>query len=202
LGPSGLGERGAIAAVAQAAGLILHLHHDDGVLGVHQPDVAHEGAKGAGIGVARLGAQWAERSGALLLHVGGEKGGHSGIGADVQHHGRKALAIRLHPARHIAGACVFPGGEPDEDEPHVAGSGAGDLGADEGEIEFSLFGLDQFPTDCADDGVEVHGAEFVPDGFHVLDAGGAGVVELAGQHDAGLIVDEELPGCAVLADLG
>ena len=46
-----------------------------------------------------------------------------------------------------------------------------DLAIDEREVELAFVRLNQLPTHGADDRVQVHGREFVPDGLHVLDAG-------------------------------
>ena len=53
----------------------------------------------------------------------------------------------LHPFGHIVVAAVLPGGEPEEDEPCIVGSGLLEQGIDKREIELVLLRLDLLPID-------------------------------------------------------
>ena len=116
-------------------------------------------------------------------------------------HDGEPLGIRLDPMRHVIGGAVLPRGEPDQNQSHVPLAGLCDLGVHEGELELAFFRLNQFPTDGADDGIEVQGRELVPNRFHVLGARCARVVQLASEHDERLAVHVHLLHAAVLFDL-
>jgi hypothetical protein len=50
-------------------------------------------------------------------------------------------------------------------------------------------------------GIQVHCGKPRPDGLHVFDAGGAGIMQLASQDQIGLTVDDELRGASALLEV-
>ncbi len=113
----------------------------------------------------------------------------------------EAFGVLLDPGGRVAGDAVLPGGEPEEDEAEVLLAGLGEEAVEEGEVEAALGGLDLLPGERGEDGVEGHGGESRPDGLHVVERGGAGVVELSAEHKEGLAVDDELRGLPALLEV-
>ena len=73
-----------------------------------------------------------------------------------------------------------------------------DEAVDEREVVDAFFGLDQFPAERRDHRVEAHGLELGPDGLHVFQVRRGRVVQLAGEHQEGLAIDDQLRGDAAL----
>src|ERR1039458_10122786 len=95
-----VGNGRAVARIAQYAYFVFHLHHDDGVPGaVDRLDVAHEGAKGARVGIARGVAEGAEDLDAF-----------PGAEADA----RESPKVLLDPIGSVAGEAILPTAEPEE----------------------------------------------------------------------------------------
>jgi hypothetical protein len=76
-------------------------------------------------------------------------------------------------------------------------AGGGEEAVDEGEIIFALLGFGDFPRDRGEDGVEVEVNQPGPNGLEIVQTGGAGIVEFAGEDEVGLAVDNELGDLAV-----
>ena len=77
----------------------------------------------------------------------------------------------------IAGHAVLPRGKPEKDDAFVVRFAClSEKAIDEREIVFAFDGLDEFPAERGDDGVETHGGELRPQRLHVVEAGGRRVV--------------------------
>jgi hypothetical protein len=63
---------------------------------------------------------------------------------------------------------------------------------DEREVILSFSRFDEFPGDGRQDGIEWDGREARPKRLHVFQAGGTGIVKLAGEHQKGFAIHNEL----------
>ena len=93
-----------VSRSTEDADLVLHLHHQDGVLAVDLADMGHQCSEGSRIGVLRGAAKSTQD-----IHL---------VPAD--HHAGKAFGVALHPDRWVARHTVFPRGKPEEDDALVA----------------------------------------------------------------------------------
>ncbi len=185
-GEGAVGGLGVVAGVAEDADFVFDLHHQHGVVAaVDFLDVAHEGGEGARVGLLRGFA------------LGREDFDFSAVGDDAG----KAARILLDPGGRVAGHAVLPGSEPEKDDALVVLTGLGEEAVDESEVEDAFPGLDELPTERSDHGVEVDGGQLGPDGLHVVEAGGGGVVQFAAEDEEGLAVDDELGGRAALFEM-
>ena len=167
-----------VARVAQHADLVLHLHHQDGVLlAVHLADVAHQGGESPRVGVAGGVAKGGE-----------DVQGLAGAVLDP----REPLRVGLDPGRLVGGFAVLPASEPEDDQAQMILPGALDGVVHGGEIEPAFLRLDLFPDDGGQDGVEVALGEGGPDRLHVGAACGAGIVQFAGGHQERFAVHHQL----------
>ena len=80
----------------------------------------------------------------------------------------------------------------------VVGAGAPDHAVQHAEVEFSLLPLDLVPGNARQDEVDPGLNQARPDPRHVLEAGGAVVVQFPRQRQERLAVDHQLGGCPVL----
>ncbi len=172
-----------IARVAEYAHFVFDLHHQHGVVAaVDFFDVLHEGGEGAGVGLLGGGAEGAEDFDfAAVLDDAG-----------------KAAGILFDPDGRVAGHAVLPRGEPEEDDALVLVRAPGREGRRRGRSRIAFAGLNQFPAQRRDHGVEAHAGQLGPDGLHVVEAGRGGVVQLAAENQEWLAIDDELRGGAAL----
>jgi hypothetical protein len=77
-----------------------------------------------------------------------------------------------------------------------------DKAVDERKIELPLLWFDKLPRDGCQNGVKAESDQFVPHRLHILEAGGAGIVQFAGQHQKGLAVHDKLSCRAILFKMG
>ena len=69
------------------------------------------------------------------------------------------------------------------------------------EIVFLFFGLDQLPVNGHQNCVEVSRNQLGPDRPHVFETGRTGIAQLAAQDQKRLVVDNQLSGCALFAEM-
>ena len=150
-------------------------------------DMAHHFGESPGIGFD------------IVLRKRGQLGG---IDAGVVLAAGKVGPVGLDPGRHVGAVPVLPGGKPDEDQLEMALTGGFDDAVGERKIEFALLGFHQFPGEAGDDGVEVQRGQTGPDGLQVGQAGGAGIVQFAREHDPRVAIDDELGGRARPSQVG
>ena len=186
--PGLLGGRGEVPDGTQDSHLVLHLHHDYGVVLVDFLDMLHQGFEGVPVriqGFLAEGGQHVEESA-----VGGL---HQGIGDRI------ALDI----AGCISGVAVLPAGEPDHDHLEAVLARGADHVVDGGEIVMAGLVLDNIPGAGGDHGVEVPVFHLLPypDAFHITFRGARGVVEFSCQHQERFSVHLEM-GNPVLLDKG
>ena len=170
----GLGSLAEIAREAEGADLVLHLHHQHGVLlGVDLLEMLHQRSEGALVGLE------------CFLTEGGQA---VAVLAGLVDHAREAPVVELDPGRRVLRAGVLPGAEPQQHDAHLVLAGLLEQGVDEGEIEAALDGLDLLPGHWYLDGVGLDVGDGGPDlvqGLGVV----AGVVDLGAEDGEGLAVD-------------
>ena len=170
---------------APAARLVLHLNHDHRALGIHLLEVAHERAEGAQIGLERGGRVGRGRVHAFPVLPGDE---------------RKLLGLRLRPKRNVVRAAVFPCGEPQQDQPHLALPRLLDDQVDDRRVVLSRLGLELFPVDGDLERVGVQIVDGGPD-LRQQDRPGAGVVALRPEDQEGRAVHEQGETAVLLDEL-
>ena len=111
---------------------------------------------------------------------------------------REALEILLHPVGRVAGETVLPACEPQEHQMQVVAPRIPDDAVQHAEVELPFLRFDLVPGNARQDGVEFGLDEPGPYRLHVLEAGGAAVVQFPGQSQERLAIDDQLGGRALL----
>ena len=128
--------RAVVARVRDHPDLVLHLHHQQRVLGRRRP--------------ARTCFISAANARASASRFAAENGDRISCGRPVASTVRgNRLCVALHPRRGVARHAVLPGAEPQEDQAHVVRPGVPQQSVDAGEVERALRGFDDVPVDRA-----------------------------------------------------
>ena len=179
-----VGRGRAVAGVPFHIHFVLHLDHEDRVLlPVHFLDVPHQRGKGACVGVpVRIAERGKQFDGLPIPYLDA----------------RKALEVLLHPVGRVAGGSVLPTSEPQKHQTQVVAPCIPDRAVHCAEVELGFPRFDLVPGNARQDGVELGLGELGPNRLHVLQTGGAAVVQFPGQHQKGLAVYDQLGGRPLL----
>ena len=184
--PGLLGGRGEVSDGTQDSHLVLHLHHDYGVVLVDFLDMLHQGRIGVSVrlqGCLTEGGQYVEEPAAGRLHE------------------RIGDRIALDIAGCISGVAVLPAGEPDHHHLEPVLACVPDYMVDGGKIVMAGLVFNHIPGAGSDYRVEMAVFHLLPhpDALHVAFRCARGVVQLARQHQERLSIHLEM-GNPVLLD--